>query len=84
MNPLFERISIDPLICAGRPCIRGTRIWVANILDNLAAGESFESILKAYPSLTAEDILAAIAYAAEMVRERHVPIPLDTTGENQA
>ena len=71
-----ERISIDPNVCHGKPCIKGTRIWVSLIVDNLAAGSSEEEILKAYPSLSREDIRAALAYAAEMARERYVDIPL--------
>lgn len=77
MNLLLERISINPLVCHGRPCIRGTRVWVENILDNLAAGETVDAILAAYPSLSRDDIQAAVAYAAEMVRDRYVDIPLD-------
>jgi len=65
-----ERISVDPLICHGKACIKGTRIMVSIILDNLAAGVREENILKSYPSLTLEDIHAAIAYAAELARER--------------
>lgn len=71
---LFERISVDPEICHGKACIRGTRIMLSVILDNLAAGVSHEEILKSYPSLTAEDIQAAIAYAAELTKERLVPV----------
>ncbi len=67
-----ERISVDPLICHGKACIKGTRIMVSVILDNLAAGISPEEILKSYPSLSSEDIQAAIAYAAELARERVV------------
>jgi uncharacterized protein (DUF433 family) len=74
-----ERITIDPRVCHGRPCIKGTRIWVSLIIDNLAAGESEADVLAAYPSLTAEDIRAALAYAAEMTRERFVDIPLTAT-----
>ena len=65
-----ERISVDPLVCHGKACIKGTRIMVSVILDNLAAGVSPEEILKSYPSLSTEDIQAAIAYAAELARER--------------
>jgi uncharacterized protein (DUF433 family) len=72
MNPLLERISIDPNVCSGRPCIKGTRVWVEAILDNIAGGASIDEILAAYPSLTREDIQAALAYGAEMVRGRHV------------
>ncbi len=74
MNPLLQRISVDPNICFGKPCIRGTRIWVSIILDFLANGMSFEEILEEYPQLTKDDIRAAIAYGAEMSRERYVEI----------
>ncbi|MBI3962387.1 MAG: DUF433 domain-containing protein [Deinococcus sp.] len=74
---LLKRISIDPKICFGRPCIRGTRIWVSLIVDNLADGVPEEEILAAYPQLKPEDIRAALAYAAEMTRERVIPIPIE-------
>jgi uncharacterized protein (DUF433 family) len=77
MNPLLERISIDPNVCFGKPCIRGTRIWVSLILDFLANGMATEEILAEYPQLAAEDIRAAIAYGAEMTRERYVEIPTE-------
>ena len=80
MNPLLQRISIDPGVCFGKPCIRGTRIWVSLILDFLANGMSIEEILREYPQLTEEDVRAAIAYGAEMARERYVEIPTETTG----
>jgi uncharacterized protein (DUF433 family) len=75
-----ERISIDPNVCFGRPCIRGTRIWVSMIVDNLAEGSSEQDILTAYPQLTIRDIRAALAYAAEMTREHIIPIHLEATG----
>ena len=71
---LLERISIDPEVCFGKPCIRGTRIWVSLIIDNLAAGGTEQELLEAYPHLKHEDILAALAYAAEMTRERYVDL----------
>jgi uncharacterized protein (DUF433 family) len=74
-NPL-DRISIDPRICGGRPCIRGTRIWVSLILDFLADGASEADLFADYPQLTHQDVLAALAYGAEMTRERVLPIPL--------
>ena len=74
---LHKRISIDPRVCFGKPCIRGTRIWVSLILDNLAEGISEKELLEDYPALTHEDILAAIAYGAEMSRERYVPLPIE-------
>ncbi len=76
MNALLDRISIDPQICGGKPCVKGTRIWVSLVLDFLADGMTEAEILSEYPQLTHEDVLAAIAYGAEMSRERIVPIPL--------
>jgi uncharacterized protein (DUF433 family) len=70
-----DRISVDPNICHGKACIKGTRIMVSVILDNLAAGETPERILRSYPSLHADDIQAALGYASEMVRERIVKLP---------
>ena len=75
MNPLIERISVDPNICFGKPCIKGTRIWVSLILDLLADGTTIKEIIEEYPHLTEEDIRAAIAYGAEMSRERYVEVP---------
>jgi uncharacterized protein (DUF433 family) len=74
MNPLLERISVDPNVCFGKPCIRGHRIWVSLILDLLAGGTSVAEVLAEYPGLEELDIRAAIAYGAEMSRERYVPI----------
>ena len=76
MNEWRERISIDPSVCHGTPCIKGTRIWVSLIVDNLASGAAEGEILEAYPSLTKQDIKAALAHAAEMARERYVDIPI--------
>lgn len=75
MNDLLSRISVDPRICGGKPCVRGTRIWVSLLLDFLASGSSMEEILAQYPQLERNDILAAIAYGAEMSRERFVDLP---------
>jgi uncharacterized protein (DUF433 family) len=69
-----KHIAIDPKVCFGKPVIRGTRIWVALIMDNLAEGTSEEEIIRNYPQLTHDDIRAALAYAAEMTRERILPI----------
>jgi len=74
MNPLLQRISVDPNVCFGQPCIRGSRIWVSLLLDFLASGMSHQDVLTEYPQLTEEDIRAAIAYGAEMSRERYVDI----------
>jgi uncharacterized protein (DUF433 family) len=75
-NPL-DRISIDPAICGGKPCIRGTRIWVSLVLDMLASGTTEAELLADYPQLTHEDVLAAIAYGAEAARERVIPVPVE-------
>ncbi len=72
MEKWRERIVIDPRICHGKPCIRGTRIMVSVILDNLAEGWTPEEIVAEYPPLTIEDIQAAIAYAADLVREEEL------------
>lgn len=70
-----ERITVDPLVCHGRACIKGTRITVTVILDNLAAGVRPEEIVRSYPPLTPDDISAALGYATELARERVVPVP---------
>jgi len=74
MNPLLKRISVNPKICFGKPCIKGHRIWVSLILDYLAAGDTIEDILKNYPQLVREDILACIAYGAAMSHENYVDL----------
>jgi uncharacterized protein (DUF433 family) len=74
-DELLSRISVDPNICFGKPCIRGHRIWVSLILDLLASGMTVERVLQEYPQLEESDILACIAYGAEMARERYVEIP---------
>ena len=70
-----EHITVDPQACHGRACIHGTRVMVSVVLDNLAAGLSFDEILMSYPSLTREGIQATIAYAAELAREQVLPLP---------
>jgi uncharacterized protein (DUF433 family) len=77
VNPLLQRIVIDPRICGGKPCIRGTRIWVSLVLDFLADGMSEAELLAEYLGLTHEDVLAAIAYGAEAARERVIPVPTE-------
>lgn len=77
MNNLLERISINSNICFGKPCIKGTRIWVSLILDLLSEGVTEAEIIDDYPYLTKKDIQAAIAYGSEMSRERFVEIPLE-------
>lgn len=70
-----QRVSVDPAICHGKACIQGTRIMVSVILDNLAAGMTPSDIIQNYPSLKPIDIQAAIAYAAELARERTLQMP---------
>lgn len=70
---LLGRIVVDPEVCFGRAVIRGTRIWVSLIVENLAEGVTEHELLAAYPQLTPEDLRAALAYAAELTRERVLP-----------
>ena len=70
-----DYIVVDPTICHGKACVKGTRIMVSVILDNLAAGLSADAVLHSYPSLNREAVQAAIIYAAELARERVVAIP---------
>ena len=80
MNPLLKRISVNPSVCFGKPCIQGTRIGVSLVLDFLASGMTVEELLEEYPQLTREDIRAAIAYGAEMSRERFVEVATGAAG----
>ena len=75
MSNWEQHISTDPRICHGKPCIRGTRIMVSVVLDNLADGLSADEILAEYPPLTLDDVRAAIAYAAVLTREEEL-VPL--------
>lgn len=70
-----EYITVDPNVCHGRACITGTRILVTTVLDNLAAGLDADEIMASYPSLTRESVHAAVAYAAELAKERVVSMP---------
>jgi uncharacterized protein (DUF433 family) len=74
-----ERISVDPAVCHGKACIRGTRIMVSVILDNVAVGIPRAEILASYPALKSEDIDAAFAYAAELAREGSIDLPAELT-----
>jgi len=75
---LLSRISVDPNVCFGKPCIKGHRIWVSLILDLLASGMAINDVLEQYPGLEESDVLACIAYGAEMSRERYIDIPVET------
>ena len=75
MHSLLERVSIDPGVCGGLPCVRGTRIPIAVILDGLAEGLTPEQLREHYPQLAAEDIQAALAYAGELARESIWRVP---------
>ena len=74
---LLSRISIDPQVCFGKPCIRNHRIWVSLVLDFLASGQTVQQIIDGYPGLEEADVLACIAYGAEMARERSFEVPLE-------
>jgi uncharacterized protein (DUF433 family) len=70
-----DYITVDPNVCHGKACIKGTRVLVSVILDNLAAGLTPNEIVSSYPSITREAVRAAITYAAELTRERVIAIP---------
>lgn len=67
-----DRISVDPTVCSGKPCIRGTRIMVKNILGMIAGGYTMEKVLEAYPELTREDVAEALSYASQVIDEEKV------------
>ena len=69
MNDYQNRISCDPKICSGKPCVKGTRIPVHLILDLLAAGEDYDGVKKAYPNITDDDIKAWLGYASMLADE---------------
>ena len=75
MSNWEQHIASDPQVCHGKPCVRGTRIMVSVILDNLAEGLSPDEIVAEYPPLTLDDVRAAIAYAATLTREEEL-VPL--------
>lgn len=77
---MFDRISIDPSVCHGQACIKGTRIPVHQIVGMLANGDTFESLLKAYPTITREDIRACLEYAAFLTEEQITPIEEVSSG----
>ena len=67
-----SRITVDPMICSGKPCIRGTRIMVKNILGMIAGGYTIEQVLAAHPELTRDDITEALDYASRVIDEEKV------------
>jgi len=71
---MYTRISIDPEVCHGQACIRGTRIQVHQIIRMLAGGATIEELLEEYPSLKREDILTCLGYAASLAEEQVTPI----------
>ena len=73
-DALLDRLSTDPKILGGQVCVRGTRIPVTLILDALAAGETIEDLLRGYPTLTRDDVQAALAYGAKLAHERILPL----------
>jgi uncharacterized protein (DUF433 family) len=73
-NEFLERLQSDPAILGGQVCIKGTRIPVSLILDMLAGGDTVEELLDGYPTITREDIAAALAYGGWLARERILPL----------
>jgi len=78
MHNWRERISVNPAVCHGKACIRGTRVPVSVVIDNIAAGIPRNEILQRYPTIQDADIDAALTYAAELAREGSVDLPLET------
>ena len=74
MNASLGRIIVDTQVCHGKPCVKGTRIMVWQVVQFLANGDTVDAILGAYPELTREDVQACLAYAADLTRERVLPI----------
>jgi uncharacterized protein (DUF433 family) len=74
MEQLLQRITHDPNVMGGKPCIRGMRITAGTILGQLASGSTFEQLLAEYPYLELDDIRAALAYAAWITQERELPL----------
>lgn len=72
--PILQRVTLDPTVMGGKPCIQGTRVTVGTVVGLIAAGHTEENILQAYPYLKPEDVRAALAYAAWRVEEMDVPI----------
>jgi uncharacterized protein (DUF433 family) len=70
-----EHITVYPEVCHGKPCIKGTRVIVSMVLDNLAIGQTAEEIVESYPPVGREDVQATIAYAADLARERVIDLP---------
>ncbi len=69
-----ERISVNPNVCHGKPCIKGTRVMVSVVLADVASGEPFESIMSGY-HIEREDIQAALFFAADLAQDRYLPLP---------
>ncbi len=78
MTAQLDRIVVDPGVCHGKPCVKGTRIMVWQVVQFLANGDSMDDILAAYPSLTRDDVQACLAFAAELTRERVLPIAVSS------
>ena len=72
INTYFDRITVDPAVCSGKPIVVGTRIMVRTILGMVAGGSSASDILEGYPDLKKEDVIAALAYAAAIIDEDRV------------
>jgi uncharacterized protein (DUF433 family) len=77
MPDWHDRITVNPAVCHGKACIRGTRVMVSVILDNVAAGVPHVEIVRSYPPVQELDIQAALAYAAALAREGTLDLPLE-------
>jgi len=76
MENIISRITVNPEICHGKPVIRNTRFMVEGIIEYLAGGDTVEDVLKEFPELTKEDVLACLAYATEVMKLKDIEIPI--------
>lgn len=76
MENIISRITVNPQICHGKPVIRNTRFMVEGIIEYLAGGDTVEDVLKEFPELTKEDVLACLAYATEVMKLKDIEIPI--------
>lgn len=74
VHPRYQRITIDPDVCTGKPCIRGLRFPVTSLLAYLSSGMTYEELLNEFPFLEREDILEALSFSSEMLHEHFFPL----------
>jgi uncharacterized protein (DUF433 family) len=73
-----EHVVVDPAVCHGQACVKGTRVLASVVLDNLAAGLTIDEITESYPGVSVDAVRAVMSYAAELARERYIGLPSAT------